>query len=151
MAKTTHSTTTRRAVLAGAAVLPALAIVPATALAAADPIFAAIEEHRRLRAISDAAFAAVPKGVGLTDEVAKAEEYAGDRNVEGWDHFEKILAMTPPTVAGCIAMLHYLGWFMQHCENPCAPFRGWADELSKPAETLLSRIAAALDGKAVQS
>jgi len=38
MAKTIHSTTTRRAVLAGAAVLPALAIIPATALAATGDV-----------------------------------------------------------------------------------------------------------------
>ena len=44
--------TTHRAVLAGAA-LPALAIIPATALPAiggTDPIFAAIDAHKRARA-----------------------------------------------------------------------------------------------------
>jgi len=51
MAKTEHSTiTTRRAVLAGAAALPALSL-PAIAIPAqVDPVFAAIENHRRLNA-----------------------------------------------------------------------------------------------------
>src|SRR5450759_4575557 len=43
-------TTSRRAVLAGAAALPALSL-PALAIPAqVDPVFAAIEEHRRLNA-----------------------------------------------------------------------------------------------------
>ncbi len=44
---TNGTTTTRRAILAGAASLPALAI-PAAAMAGPDPIFAAIDDHRRL-------------------------------------------------------------------------------------------------------
>jgi hypothetical protein len=146
-------TTSRRAVLAGAAALPALSL-PALAIPAqVDPVFAAIEEHRRLKIISHAAFFAVPKGgdEGLTDEIAKAEDYAGDRDVEASDQLAEILAMTPTTAAGCIAMLNYLGAHMENSENGCAPFHGWTKKLSEPAETLLSRIAAALDGKAVQS
>jgi hypothetical protein len=44
------TTTTRRALIAGAAMLPALAIIPATAVVAGgvDPIFAAIERHRKI-------------------------------------------------------------------------------------------------------
>src|SRR5664280_2909798 len=50
MAKTKHSTTTRRAVLAGAVALPVLSL-PAIAIPAqVDPVFAAIENHRRLNA-----------------------------------------------------------------------------------------------------
>jgi hypothetical protein len=107
MAKTKHSTTTHRAVLAGAAALPALSLPALAASAQVDPIFEAIEEHRRLKTITDAAFAAVPKGgnEGLTDEIAKAEDYAGDRDDEASDQLADILAMTPTTAAGCIAML----------------------------------------------
>jgi hypothetical protein len=147
------SKTSRRAVLAGAAALSDLSL-PALAIPAqADPVFAAIEEHRRLKTISDAAFFAVPKGgdEGLTDEIAKAEDYAGDRDDEASDQLADILAMTPTTAAGCIAMLRYLGAHMKDSENGCAPFYGWTNKLSEPGKTLLSRIAAALDGKAVQS
>jgi hypothetical protein len=149
----TTTTTTRRAVLAGAAALPVLSLPAISAPVQVDPVFAAIEEHRRLKTISDAAFFAVPKGgdEGLTDEIAKAEDYAGDRDDEACDQLAAILAMTPTTAAGCISMLRYLGAHLENSENGCAPFYGWTKKLSEPAETLFSRIAAALDGKEVQS
>jgi len=136
----------RRAVLAGTAALPALTLPAIAFPAQADPIFAAIEEHRRLDAACNAAFAAIAR-----KENAQAEEFASDRQEEAYDQMAEILAMTPTTAAGCIAMLRYLGEFMQNSENECAPFHDWEEHLSEPAATLLSRIAAALDGTAVQS
>jgi hypothetical protein len=49
------TTTSCRAILAGAAMLPA-ASLPAPAATKPGPIFAAIEAHRRARSDTDAAF-----------------------------------------------------------------------------------------------
>jgi hypothetical protein len=127
----------RRAVMASAAALPALTLPAIAFPAQVDPIFAAIEEHRSLNVISDAAFAAVArKDNAPLPEIFKAEEFAGDRQGEAYDQMAEILAMTPTTAAGCIAMLHYLGEFMQNCENECAPFHNWESCLREPAAIL---------------
>jgi hypothetical protein len=109
----------RRTVLAGAASLPSVAAaLRSLAMPVADdPIFAAIDEHRRLKALSDAAYAEMPsKKTGATSaEISEAEDYAGDLQSEHFDQLAVLMEMTPATAAGCIAMLRYLGAFMQEC------------------------------------
>src|SRR5665213_744126 len=141
--------TTRCAILAGAATLPALSL-PAFALDQRDPVFAAIQEHRRRVAIHNAACAAVPRGDKLTPEIGKAEDYAGDLQSETVDQLGAILEMTPTTAAGCVAMLRFIDRVVQVDEYDAPLFESWCDRVSVPAKTVLSRIADALD-KAVQS
>jgi hypothetical protein len=122
------TTTTRRAILAGAAALPALAIIPAMAVDAAgvDPIFAAIERHRQI----EAAFAASGKASGnCSDELGEAEYKA----------YVGLVTMTPTTLAGCAALLRYLEAHERSRDRP-ALFANQRD--------LLSRIAAMLDAAA---
>ena len=129
--------TSRRAILAGAAVLPALAI-PAAAFSspAVDPIFAAIEKHRKI----EAAFAASGKETGdCSDELCDKSN----------DAYVALVKMTPTTLVGCAALL-------RHLETNERSYG--ADALLSnhrrariAARDLLTRIAAMLASKAVQS
>jgi hypothetical protein len=140
------TTTTRRAILAGAAALPALAIIPATALsAAADPIFAAIEKHRQIEAAYVAA---------CNEHVEQAREQAREDRVVKLSHrssnaLGELVAMTPTTVAGCAAVLRYLEAHEKSYDEAVL-LDNHSDNVSVPARDLLSRIAATLEA-AVQS
>jgi hypothetical protein len=92
------SAVNRRAILAGAATLPAMSI---PAFAEPDPIFAAIEAHRR----ADAAYCAACE--------ADVPEIAMDA---AWAAADKLLNIRPTTVAGVAALLRYLYEFEK--ENP---------------------------------
>ena len=106
------TTTSRRAILAGAAAIPALAIIPATAVAAGgvDPIFAAIERHRE----AEAAFAGaydndllrnLKHETPATDALeARADELSGAEN----KLYVDLVGMTPTTLAGCAALLRHI-------------------------------------------
>lgn len=133
------TTTTRRAILAGAAALPALAI-PALAMpsiaapASADPIFAAIDRHR-------AAYAEFERVCYLQEELEKTipkerrvRHYVGDRdNAEmianddpAWTKYQDswfasaddaddravdLLNVAPTSTAGIAALLEYSAAF----------------------------------------
>jgi hypothetical protein len=147
---TMTSKTSRRAVLAGAATLPALAIIPATAFAAADPIFAAIEKHRKLNdahiAACNATVAASEGIEGLTPTIKKLEDQSGVACDVAFDALGELLATTPTTIAGCAALL-------RHVENLTGKgsfeqgglFEDWCEEIEEPAKTMLSRVAATID------
>jgi len=141
------TTTTRRAILAGAAMLPALAIIPATAVVAGgvDPIFAAIERHRQIEAAYVAA---------CNEHVEKAREPAREDRVVKLCHrssnaLGELVAMTPTTVAGCAAVLRYLETHEKSYDEAVL-LDNHSDNVSVPARDLLSRIAATLEA-AVQS
>jgi hypothetical protein len=129
-------TTTRRAVIAGAAALPALA-VPAMAMppAGADPIFAAIERHRKI----EAAFAASGKASG---------NCSGELCDKSSDAYVALVKMTPVTLAGCAALLRHLEAHERSYGR--VALLNNHNHAKIPARDLLSRIAAMLDA-AVQS
>lgn len=149
------ATTSRRAVLAGAVSLPVLATpVAATTtfeIAANDPIwsdpaFAAIKEWERLRKISDDAFTAASRisddAASTSEDVDRAEEFAGDRNGEELAQFAALIATTPTTIEGCIALLDSLQEFVEF--NACEPFRDWP-KLVEAGGNLFGRLATALN------
>jgi hypothetical protein len=134
------TTTSRRSVIVGTAALPALAM-PAIASSASDPIFAAIERHRQIEA---AYVAACNEPIG--DE---ATEQATEARVNGHCHgssnaLGELVAMTPTTVAGCAAVLRYLETHEQSYDEAIL-LDNHSDNVSVPAQNLLSRIAATLD------
>jgi hypothetical protein len=133
--------TTRRAILAGAAALPAFT-VPALAIGQTDPIFAAIERHKRLEAIY-VAYCNDEKVPDNDDHIVTSCYNSGSA-------YADLVAMTPTTAAGCAAMLRHLE---SHEAAYCGSglFDNCNDRVRLPGKDLLSRIAYALDGKVVQS
>ena len=100
------STTSRRAVLAGAASLPALAVSAVAGSLTPDPIFAAIEAHR----LADDAYgeAACAHDVAKGEERERLELALSQATLAEdsarWDLGD----VTPTTAAGCIALLTYV-------------------------------------------
>jgi hypothetical protein len=139
--------TSRRAILAGAAALPALTM-PAVAFAAAtpDPIFAALDRHRKIEAAYSAA-CNEPTGDEATEQAREARVFK--LGGESSDALGELVTMTPTTVAGCAALLRYLEAHEKTYDDPIL-LDNHSDNVSVPARDLLSRIAAALDA-AVQS
>ena len=108
----------RRAILAGVASLFAVSM---PAIAAADPVFAAIEEHRRADAF-----------LGVLLDTA---DYWGAPEVTAaveasWRAADRLLNTRPTTVAGVAALLRYLYEFER--ANPetfcCGPDGSWGKE-----------------------
>ena len=126
-----HTVSTRRALLAVvAAAVPALSL-PAIA-SVTDPIFAAIELHRRASA---AALAAEP-----CDEEAMNDLIEEESGV-----YADLLALTPTTKAGAAAVLLYV---TTH-ENECAPWiDNWGDRYVTAGHDFLPRVAAVLQANA---
>jgi len=97
-----ETTTSRRAVLAGAATALAtgaavnVAAIVATRAATPDPIFAAIERHRQLYAAH---------GVACETDDEDAANAACDA---AFSALAELVALTPTTLAGCAAMLRYV-------------------------------------------
>ena len=104
MAKTIHSTTTRRAVLAGAAVLPALAIIPATALAATGDVsfpelaarYAAIYPRWLTQTTLDvASLDKFENMVGEATDIPRNQQpHFGDEGYEAYSDIRSVLAKT---------------------------------------------------------
>jgi hypothetical protein len=137
---TMKSHTTRRAVLAGAAALPALAIIPATAIAAGgvDPIFAAIERHRAVRA-------------SFWESNDMPEDVMDLRCKEHHQALAVLLSTRPTTIAGCIAILRHLDHHLAEYEEKHANlFGNRSDPVNSAAAAFLATIAEVLDA-AVQS
>ena len=95
------TTTTRRALLAGAAALPALAAPAALASLAPDPIFAAIEHHRHWRAEMNRLDDLLDEAEGAASDehgdrpiplVHFNNHTIGEGSIE--DHRERMLAVT---------------------------------------------------------
>jgi hypothetical protein len=113
------ASTTRRAVLAGAASLPALAVAPAVAIAG-DPIFLAIDRHRRtfMQTLFDIEPSMQMYGSDPDYEKAAAAAAAA------WDRTHAaavdLIKVQPTTLAGVIALLKYVEEFnsgaLQHPE-----------------------------------
>jgi hypothetical protein len=146
---TMTTTTSRRAILAGAAVLPALAIPAMTMLpAGADPIFAAIERHRQIEAAYVAACNAIPSAKFLTPAINEMEKHAGNLCHRSSDALGDLVAMTPTTLAGCAALLRYLEAHEEAYDRTA--MLDDHNQAKEAARDLLSRIAATLEA-AVQS
>lgn len=88
------STMNRRAILAGAANLTSIAAAAQSVLAAPDPIFAAIEDHRR-------AWAELGAFVG--DD--KAAEVRLNRAIDAAEG--ALLEVIPTSIAGVVALFNY--------------------------------------------
>jgi len=135
------SKTSRRALIAGASMLPALAIIPAMAVDAGgvDPIFAAIERHRTLRAV-------YWSGEEVTDDVMDARCKVADHALTD------LLTISPTTIAGCAAVLRHVDQHLRQYEDAeTQPFGNCSDPLLSAGAAFLASIAAVLAGKAVQS
>ena len=110
-------------------------IIARPAIAAADPIFAAIERHRKAEAAYVAACNAADPELSV--------EHEGDVSHE---LLAELLAMTPSSVAGCAAMLRHVAEYLTVYDGNL--FQHWAADLEGPGSTLLSRIAATLERSA---
>jgi hypothetical protein len=116
MAKATIKSTSRRAARTPAVV---------------DPIFDAIEAHR-------AAFKRCRVKRADDDE----ETYDALVGV-AVDRLAELLAMTPTTPAGSVAMLRYVGAYAARDDSGL--FNNWYDPVSKPGASLLGRLAAVIE------
>jgi len=146
MAKTKHSTTTRRAVLAGAAALPALSL-PALAIPAqVDPVFAAIERLRRLYAEWTANIHREPSSE--SPEYNAWDQENGDTCHAYNRALDEFIATKPTTRAGAAALIAFC------LADECGKF-GSDNEHSdcRPTRALLRTLAAAIPtlDEAVQS
>jgi hypothetical protein len=131
-----HSTPTCRTVITGtAAGLVAGTAVNAAAVAdrlGADPIFAAISRHRAANAVHAA--------VCLRED--DDDESWGRACDAAFHALAELVAITPTTLAGCVAMLRYI----DHITHPApeieegALFAGYT-RVQEPARDLLSRLA----------
>jgi hypothetical protein len=142
------TTTSRRAILAGAACIPALAVLPATAIApaaAADPIFAAIERHREAEAAfagayDNAAYRNATRSTPATDAIEeRADELGGAAN----NLYVDLVTMTPTTPAGCAALLRHIE--AHERANGVNAILDNHERAGLAARDLLSRLAAMLD------
>jgi hypothetical protein len=103
-----------------------------------DPIFAMIERHREL----EVAFAAgIPE---ICDPAAEAA--SNERSNQTHRALAELVAMTPTTPAGCAALLRHIELLER--DYNAALLSDYADAVSKPGRTLLSRIASVLEGQA---
>jgi hypothetical protein len=115
-----------------------------------DPIWAAIQKHRKLNDAHIAACnatAVASEGVeGLTPTIKELEDQSGVACEVAINALAELLATTPTTIAGCAALL-------RHVENLTGKgsfeqgglFEDWCEEIEEPAKSLLSRVAATLD------
>jgi hypothetical protein len=111
------TTTTRRAIMAGAAALPVLA-APATAVSktevAVDPIFAAIETHRAAFVASMGPCKIWNETVGGTAEYDAIMEAARTADDVACEAANILTELAPTTFAGVSALLDYVEDFNAH-------------------------------------
>jgi hypothetical protein len=158
----------RRAILAGAATVPAVAILPAAGVAATtghDPIFAAIEDHRRAhlewRAAVHHEFAIEGefefdkrrtrvKTVLDGDEVFETDDprwlAAVNGTADGYNWMDDcafaLVKINPTTLAGVIALLNYCnecGPGAEDCDFPEDIEDASDDDTEKPFAFFLTR------------
>jgi hypothetical protein len=108
------NTTTRRHLLTIAAGGAVAAAIPADIRAypghAADPIFAAIEAHRKANAVEQAAWDEVNRLHELADEkISPSDEHAltDGPNAEAFDAQKEFAGTVPTTIPGLLAMIVY--------------------------------------------
>jgi hypothetical protein len=123
MSKADHSDTTRRRFLtsaAGAAATSAIPTATLTAAPAVDPIYAAIDAHRKVNAVSQAAWAESTRLYELADEkvgqdrkdakeVARGYEDAVEEgpNAVAFRAQKEFYETVPTTLQGVLAMILY--------------------------------------------
>jgi hypothetical protein len=110
-----HSTTHRagsRSPETPLAAVPTTEIVPAAGLEASDPIFAAIEDHKR----------ELDRRNQTIETICAAEERHRAEERETWHRYEEasiaLLTTRPTTMAGVIALLNYVA--LPECSGPGA-------------------------------
>jgi hypothetical protein len=137
------TTTSRRAILAGAASLPALNI-PAQA-AQPDPIFAAIERHRAARAV----WWESPDGETNEESENRLDRAGGAAEQTLAD----VLSTKPTTIAGCVALLRHVHDHLTTYEEGGEAYilSNAADDTGAAAQKFLLMIATALADAGVQS
>jgi hypothetical protein len=158
------TTTSRRAILAGAAALPALTVSPVALAATPDPIFAAIERHKDIFRSSLEA----RRVWSDTPRVPWSEE-AWEADVRfRWVHRREnragraLATVRPTTVAGVVALIEYVEAFnagafkLPHdtgwASEPCLwPPEDIGSDIDMFGFMLLSNVRAALQAMAVQS
>jgi hypothetical protein len=109
------------------------------------------------KAPDDSAIIAAAKRYQAAQAASKEANRRDDISEEEYDpiyeehqgSFEALLAMTPQTVAGCVAMLRSVQSFSDY--HDAHLFDTWCGPVSEPGATLLSRIADALESSSVQS
>jgi hypothetical protein len=104
----------------------------------ADPIFAAIEDHRQANAAYIAACDSDPEDKDEATTNARMDEHV--------DALATFLSTKPTTIAGCAAALAYAQQLTD--DDDGALFETWMDEISQPASLFLGNLAAALRGAA---
>ena len=131
---------TRRAITTGLAAVPFAGTAAASpgqlSGTAPDPVFAAIESHQAAIELVEA-FAANNDHDDIPDDMIHAEI----------DRLAELVAMTPTTPGGCVAMLRYVeAYASRDDDNTDSPlFVDFCDMVSEPAATLLGRIAAVIE------
>jgi len=101
------TTTSRRAILAGAASLPALAIPAAAVTAPPDPILALIEAHKAAFRIRLQKLA-----IHFADEEDKGAEAASNKAMDASvSAAMSLVDTTPTTIAGVVALIAYVDSF----------------------------------------
>jgi len=119
LAQATETNTTRRAILAGAGALSVATAANAAAIAKrihespkpeADPIFAAIEEHREARRLYHEALDEHTNAELAGDDVeeAAADELVDETSDDEFEEMWNLVATVPTTVAGVLAVLQYV-------------------------------------------
>jgi len=127
-----------------AAALPALAVPAAAASVEPDPIFEAIERHRRAKAAWTAAYEALD--TLPHEKVREAGRACDDLSEVTHQELVALVRMTPTTIAGCAALLRHLEQHENEHDSP-ALFADYVPDqpVHQTDSTLLSRIAGELE------
>jgi hypothetical protein len=111
-----NTTTSRRALLAGAPAVAAAALAGSNALAIAeakaaevDPIFAAIERHRAAEEVGNSRCSALDEA-----GTAEAEEELGALYDAIGTAEDELRETEPTTIAGAVALLRYVARVVEH-------------------------------------
>jgi hypothetical protein len=120
-----------------------LAAMSGQAARQVDPVFAAIEKHRKLEAAYVTACNA-PDDEDWDGEV----EYFG---TEAHAALGALVSMTPTTLQGASAALRHIEEYAQSYDNEGALFANASEVVSTPAQDFLSRVAKSLEASAGQS
>lgn len=116
------------------------------AAAADDPIFAAIAEQRRCKALADDALAVCNRIIDEAsgkEEIDEAEDAFSEKNKAYFYAEMAVLATQPTTAAGALALLAFLA---EHLEGPhCDP----GEDYPAPLLGAIRNALAALKGEAL--
>lgn len=113
-----------------------------------DPVFAAIERHRELSALADAAVAISAKFAGVSHDFEAADEVTSARNNDVDECAQALIRLEPTTMSGAIALTRYVAcigeWQMP---TDCPEWEETAPDVSCDwrRQVFLTTLANALD------